>query len=377
MSIITPTTSTGTSTLTSGATSTAAQGQASLNADYTDFLKLLTTQLQNQDPTAPMDSTQFTQQLVSLAGVEQSVNTNANLEKIVSLNQSNQVSQTASYIGKTVQADGSAAQLSNGRASFTYTLPSNAANTTVTISDSTGKVVFSGPGQTVAGQYSYNWNGLDANSNEVAPGIYNIAVSGVDTDGKTITATTTTAGVVQAVTIDNNVPTLHLDNGTTATLDKVQGIAQGAVSDTSQLNVAAAYIGKAVQAGVTAIPLANGASPTLGYNLSSAAASATITVTDTSGNTVYSGVGTTNHGNNSFSWNGKDKNGRSMPSGSYNVAVSAIDLSGNKIATNLTTNATVNSISMQNGTPILNLSNGIATTLGQVTNVAAQISSLP
>ncbi|HZZ11369.1 MAG TPA: flagellar hook capping FlgD N-terminal domain-containing protein, partial [Paraburkholderia sp.] len=73
-----------------------------LAGNFDTFLTLLTTQLQNQDPLSPMDSTQFTQQLVAFSGVEQQINTNNNLQSLIALNQSQQAASAVSYIGHSV-----------------------------------------------------------------------------------------------------------------------------------------------------------------------------------------------------------------------------------------------------------------------------------
>lgn len=200
------------------------KAKASLGADYDSFLKLLTTQLKNQDPTAPMDANQFTQQMVSFTGVEQAINTNTNLEKLISLNQTTQLNNAASYIGKVVEADGSAGQLINGQAQFSYSLPKATAETTITITDSTGKVVFTGPGEKAEGQYKYVWDGKDVNGNQAKSGSYNIAVTAKDKNQSAVTATTTTTGMVLAITIESGMPMLTLSNGTTVSLDTVKGI---------------------------------------------------------------------------------------------------------------------------------------------------------
>ncbi len=59
---------------------------ASLSGDYSNFLTLLTTQLKNQDPLSPMDSTQFTQQLVQFSAVEQQINGNKKLDQLIGCN---------------------------------------------------------------------------------------------------------------------------------------------------------------------------------------------------------------------------------------------------------------------------------------------------
>jgi flagellar basal-body rod modification protein FlgD len=214
-----------TGTLPSTTPSKAASAQSSLNTNYDDFLKLLTAQLKNQDPTAPMDANQFTQQMVSLTGVEQAVNTNANLEKLITLNQSNQLTGAAAYIGKMVQADGSVAPLAKGQAEFTYNLPKTSESTVITISDASGKTVFTGSGEKTVGQYKYVWDGRDNNGNPQQSGDYTIAVKGLDSNNNIITATTSTASTVVAVTMDSGVTMLKLSNGANVSIDKVTGIA--------------------------------------------------------------------------------------------------------------------------------------------------------
>jgi len=86
----------------SGSSSTGATN----TLDYNDFLQLLIAQLQNQDPTAPTDSTQFVSQLATFSQVEQSVNTNSKLDSLLT---SSSLSLADAVIGKTITAaDGSA-----------------------------------------------------------------------------------------------------------------------------------------------------------------------------------------------------------------------------------------------------------------------------
>src|SRR5260221_8065240 len=110
--------------ITSASKSAAAAQQVS--GTFDTFLKLLTAQLKNQDPLKPMDSSEFTQQLVSYSQVEQQINTNANLEKLITGVQGNQLASSVGYIGKTIQASGDHARIQPGRGpSCNYNLPSH------------------------------------------------------------------------------------------------------------------------------------------------------------------------------------------------------------------------------------------------------------
>lgn len=172
----------------------------SLATDFDSFLKLLTTQLKNQDPTAPLDTNQFTQQIVSFTGVEQQVNTNSNLEKLLKSINGSQLSSTVGYIGKSIETDGNQGILSNGAAYFRYDLPQAANSVSVSITDSTGKQVFTGQGKTDAGKNLVVWDGKNSTTGAASPdGTYTFTVTAKDGLGKAITAKTFTTGTVTAV----------------------------------------------------------------------------------------------------------------------------------------------------------------------------------
>src|SRR5437763_12271906 len=102
-------------------TAGAVAGSTMLAGNFNTFLKLLTTQLQNQNPLSPLDTNQFTQQLVEFAGVEQQINMNTQLGTLIALQKSSQVTTALNFVGATVAVDGRTAQLANGRASWTVT----------------------------------------------------------------------------------------------------------------------------------------------------------------------------------------------------------------------------------------------------------------
>src|SRR4249919_2257764 len=134
-------------------TAAATQGaaQKTLSGNFDTFLTLLTTQLKNQDPLSPMDSNQFTQQLVQFSQVEQQINSNKNLESLIALTKSQSATNAVSYLGKTLTITDGTAALQNGAANWNYSLPNDAAITKLLITDSRGRPVFATTGETALG----------------------------------------------------------------------------------------------------------------------------------------------------------------------------------------------------------------------------------
>ena len=203
--------------------SAAASASGKLADTYDSFLKLLTTQLQHQDPLSPMDSNQFVSQLVAFAGVEQQIAQNSNLEKLIKLQQSGISSSSLGYIGKTVEATSDVNQLVGGQAQFGYSLPTNAASVTLAVVDQLGRVLYATPGQTSAGAHSFTWNGKDAAGNTLPDGEYHLRVSATDTTGSALNVTTSAIGKVTGVEQGADGPLLSL-HGTTVPLDSVTAI---------------------------------------------------------------------------------------------------------------------------------------------------------
>src|ERR1700690_3571140 len=114
-----------------------AMNNTEIASNFTTFLQLLTTQLQNQDPLSPMDTNQFTQQLVQFAGVEQQMKSNDQLSTLVSLQQNAQTTEALALVGATVVVNGSTAPLANGQATWTLN-STQPATATITIADATG-----------------------------------------------------------------------------------------------------------------------------------------------------------------------------------------------------------------------------------------------
>jgi flagellar basal-body rod modification protein FlgD len=100
------------------ATQTGNTALTALSSNFGDFLHMLMTQLQNQDPTNPMDTNQFTSELVQFSGVEQQINTNTSLTQLIQLTQAGEVMQASAMTGKRVTVSSDHVPLQNGRGRF-------------------------------------------------------------------------------------------------------------------------------------------------------------------------------------------------------------------------------------------------------------------
>lgn len=179
-----------------------------LSGNFNTFLTLLTSQLKNQDPTSPMDSTTFTQQLVMYSQVEQQISTNTNLKTLIGQGTTQLGAYATSYLGKAVSVTNGKAALSNGAATWTYNLGTTAASNTLTVTDANGNVVYTGNGATSSGNHQFNWNGQDNQGNQLADGTYTLTVSAKASDGSAVTAQVASAGVVSEIDMTSGTPQL-------------------------------------------------------------------------------------------------------------------------------------------------------------------------
>ena len=179
-----------------------------LSSNFSTFLTLLTTQLKNQDPTSPMDSNAFTQQLVMYSQVEQQINTNTNLKSLISQGASNAASMTTGYLGKKVSIVNGNAPLIGGNASWTYNLGGPATTSQLTITDANGKAVYTAAGEKGAGNHSFVWDGKDSNGNQLSDGGYKLTVTATDAAGAAVDANVASAATVTQIDMTGAVPRL-------------------------------------------------------------------------------------------------------------------------------------------------------------------------
>lgn len=163
---------------------------SSLNIDFSTYIKILTTQLKNQDPTSATDPNQFTQELVEMGGVEQQITTNQDLTQLLNQGTSNSLATGASYVGNYVAASSTSNTISlqGGNSEFSYSLASAASKATITIQDANGNTVASFAAPTASGANNVSWNGLDNNGNQMPNGSYTFSVNATDSSGNAVAA---------------------------------------------------------------------------------------------------------------------------------------------------------------------------------------------
>ncbi len=172
----------------------------SLGEDFSDFLTLLTTQLQNQDPLAPLDSNQFTEQLVRFSQVEQAINTNSKLDNLVALQLSNGVTGALGYVG--LEASYISAEIAydgSGATDINYSLDSAASLSRINIYDENSQIVYTGEAETSSGVHTFSWDGRDTNGNQMPEGTYVVSIDAFDNDNTQIETTTVVKGRVRGV----------------------------------------------------------------------------------------------------------------------------------------------------------------------------------
>lgn len=203
------------------------KAQNKLASDMDTFLLMLTTQLRNQDPLSPMDSSEFTNQLVQFAAVEQQIDVNANLERMIQMQHLSQMSSSVGYLGTAIEFDSALLPLQDEKASFTYTLDESAEEVTIRIADPvTGDVLRTIKGESKAGLHSVQWNGLDDGGQALPEGPYKVTVSARSGQVATTVPTTVTGTVTGVTAGDGNV--ILSIAGVDVTLDSVKSIKQPA-----------------------------------------------------------------------------------------------------------------------------------------------------
>ena len=188
-------------TTTNEATSRINAGSGMLASNFETFLTLLTSQLKNQDPLSPVDSNQFTAQLTQMAGVEQQLLTNELLKNLVSAQSGGGLAGAANYIGKDATAAWSATKFTDGEATWSYELASNAASAELQVLDGTGKVVWSGPApDKTTGVHDFTWDGVTTTGSNAQDGsVYSLKVVAKDAAGQTIDSQVLTRGRITGV----------------------------------------------------------------------------------------------------------------------------------------------------------------------------------
>ena len=191
----------------SSVTDTSPQLQASqtgLADNFEMFLSLLTSQMKNQDPLDPLDSTQFVNQLVSFSGVEQQIAQNRNLESLLIIQSAAAQTTSVGYIGRVATALTPDSQLQNGSADWEYNLPENAQTTNLIVRDSSDRIVYQTTGSTVAGEHDFAWDGRSSSGVQQPDGVYTLEINAVTANGAAIRSEIRTAARVTGIDLSGS-----------------------------------------------------------------------------------------------------------------------------------------------------------------------------
>lgn len=183
--------------------SSAAKPGPSIGSNMNTFLTMLTTQLKNQDPTAPLDTNQMTAELVQFSQVEQAITTNSKLDSLIQAQQAGQMISAVPLVGHSAQYTGNSIALANGQAQFSYIMPAGAAHATVSILDADGQVVHGFTGDATAGPHSVTWDGTTSFGKKAPDGAYTVRIDATDATGNTVTSTVTAGGKITGVAMQN------------------------------------------------------------------------------------------------------------------------------------------------------------------------------
>src|ERR1700716_454623 len=219
--IVSGTTPAPTSSSASGSGSTS---NTTLGGNFQTFLTILTTKLQTQTPLDPLDTNQFTQQLVQFAGLEQQLKTNDQLTTLVSLQKTAQSTQALGFVGKNAMVDGSTTTMTNSSANWILGVKTNS-TVNISIANSTGQTVFTGSYPVNAGDgQAFAWDGKGNDGTQWPDGKYTLTAQAADGSGNSVGVGTEGGGQVRAAGLAQSPPLLSI-NGQNYTVDQIKGIA--------------------------------------------------------------------------------------------------------------------------------------------------------
>ncbi|MFC0240431.1 flagellar hook assembly protein FlgD [Rhodopseudomonas telluris] len=205
-------------------TSTTSSSSSATSISSSDFLSLLVSELQNQDPLNATSTTDFINQVTSYANFTEQQQINSSMSSLASSFSSLVTLNSVNYIGHTVEAKTDTATLSGGSATFGYTLSSAASDVSISIKDSSGNTVWTGTGSGNAGSNSFTWDGKNSSGTQLSDGgQYSIAVTATDSAGNSVYQYSTVTGTVTGIDASTSTPSL-LVNGVAVSASNVIGV---------------------------------------------------------------------------------------------------------------------------------------------------------
>lgn len=215
-----------TSSASTATTTTSSSSSTSSNSTLTssDFLSLLVSELQNQNPLEATSTTDLVNQLTSYAKFTSQQSINSNLNSLASSFSSLVTLNSVNYIGHTVEAKTDTSTLSNGSATFGYSLSSAASDVSISVKDSSGNTVWTGTGSGNAGSNSFTWDGKDSSGTQLSDGgQYTISVTATNSSGNSVLNYTTVTGTVTGIDTSTSTPSLTV-NGVSVSAANIIGV---------------------------------------------------------------------------------------------------------------------------------------------------------
>jgi flagellar basal-body rod modification protein FlgD len=209
--------STGTTQETSASSALATPGakpakKIGIADNFDSFLLLLTTQLKNQTPLDPLNTNEFTQQLVQFASVEQQIKSNTTLEALLKGAKTSTAANAASFVGMQATADGTTSRLSGGKAGWSVNAARDAVQAVMSIKDASGSVVFNRTQTLKSGTQPFEWDGRTSTGALAPEGDYALQVTARDATGQAVSVKTEIAGRVDSVDLTQEPPVLTIGN---------------------------------------------------------------------------------------------------------------------------------------------------------------------
>ncbi|MEW5773685.1 MAG: flagellar hook assembly protein FlgD [Thermodesulfobacteriota bacterium] len=203
--------------------------------DKEDFLLLLVTQLQHQDPLNPMDDKEFTAQLANFSSLEQLTNINNGIKSLTDQAGTQDMRTAVSYIGRDVRASGDMVSVADGKASTVYYfLDATAESAYVNLYDVNGNIVRTAQlGSQQAGEHTFAWDGKDWAGKQAPDGLYYVYLAAQDADGQAILTNTEVSGRVSAVQSYNGSNYLRLADGRIVNFNKVYEVVDPSAAESS------------------------------------------------------------------------------------------------------------------------------------------------
>lgn len=205
-----------------GATAkTATDETKKATVDYESFLKLLTAQLRNQDPLAPMDATQFMTQLAQLSTVEQSMKSNETLTQVLDTLKSSGMRMDMAFLGRKVEVASNSLPLVDGKADTAYTVAGTPASVKIEVLNAAGNVVQTAAGALQTGRQTYSWNGKTAAGATAPDGLYTVRITAKDKEGKALDTASVLSDTVSEVRTVDGATQFVLKSGATVAASSV------------------------------------------------------------------------------------------------------------------------------------------------------------